>query len=104
MLALAKFFAHTHPHRTIRFVAFANEEPPFFQTQHMGSRIYAQRCRQEGDNIVLMLSLETIGYYTDSPESQRYPFPLSLFYPSTGNFIGFVSNISNGTLVRRPGW
>ena len=39
-----------------------------------------------------MISLETIGYYTDRKGSQSYPFPLSSFYPDTGNFIGFVGN------------
>jgi hypothetical protein len=48
-----------------------------------------------------MLSLETIGYYTDDSNSQRYPPPLSLIYPSTGNFIGFVSNLANRDWVQR---
>ena len=47
-----------------------------------------------------MLSLETIGYYSDKPGSQRYPFPLGFFYPSTGNFIAFVSNLSSRTLLQ----
>ena len=48
-----------------------------------------------------MLSLETIGYYSDKPNSQKYPFPFNLIYSSTGNFIGFVSNVSNGGLLRQ---
>jgi Zn-dependent M28 family amino/carboxypeptidase len=99
-LALAEAFAGTRPARTIRFVFFANEEPPFFQTPHMGSRVYAERSRQRGENIRLMLSLETIGYYTDEPDSQRYPFPLRFFYPSTGNFIAFVSNRAHASTVK----
>ena len=101
MLALARTFANTQPPRTLRFLAFANEEPPFFQTRHMGSRVYAQRSSQREENIVLMVSLETIGYYVDQPGSQSYPFPLNMFYPSTGNFIGFVSNLENRSLVRQ---
>jgi Zn-dependent M28 family amino/carboxypeptidase len=80
---------------------FANEEPPLFQTEHMGSRVYAKRSRERGENIVLMLSLETIGYYSDEPGSQHLLFPLNLIYPSTGNFIAFVSNVENGFLVRQ---
>jgi hypothetical protein len=101
MLALARAFAKTQPLRTLRFLAFVNEEPPFFQTRHMGSRVYAKRSRQREETIILMISLETIGYYVDEPGSQSYPFPLSLIYPSTGNFIGFVSNVHNRSLVRR---
>jgi len=100
-LALARAFAETTPARTLRFVSFANEEPPLFQTEHMGSRVYAMRSRERGENIVLMLSLETIGYYSDEPGSQHLLFPLNLIYPSTGNFIAFVSNVENGFLVRQ---
>lgn len=101
VLALARQFAQSPVSRTLRFVAFANEEPPFFQTQNMGSLVYAQRSRQRNERIVLMLSLETIGYYTEAPNSQRYPPPLSLIYPSTGNFIGFVSNLANRAWVQQ---
>ena len=100
-LALARAFAQNPTTRTLRFVAFTNEEPPFFQTRHMGSRVYAQRSHKRGENIILMLSLETIGYYSDEQGSQRYMFPLHFFYPSTGNFIAFVSNVENGQLVRQ---
>jgi hypothetical protein len=101
MLALARVFAKTHQARTLRFVAFTNEEPPLFQTKHMGSRVYARRSRERGEMIVLMLSLETMGYYSNEPGSQHLMFPLNLIYPSTGNFIAFVSNSKNGFLVRQ---
>jgi hypothetical protein len=87
--------------KTVRFVAFVNEEPPYFQTSNMGSRQYAQRCRDRAENVIAMLSLETIGYYTDVPNSQNYPFPFSLAYPSTGDFIAFVGDRSSRDLVRR---
>jgi len=100
-LALARRFAHEPRARTVRFMAFANEEPPFFETSGMGSRVYAAACRERAETIVAMLSLETIGYYTDREGTQKYPFPLSLVYPSTGNFIAFVGNVSSRKLVRR---
>ncbi len=101
MLALARAFAKATPACTLRFIAFANEEPPLFQTEYMGSRVYAKRSRERGERIALMLSLETIGYYSDEPGSQHLLFPLNLIYPSTGNFIAFVSNVENGFLVRQ---
>lgn len=102
LLALARRAPQmVSPGRTLRLVAFANEEPPFFQTEWMGSQVYARRCRQRGDNIVAMLSLETIGYYSDEPGSQQYPAPLGMFYPSAGNFIGVVGNLRSRQLVRR---
>jgi hypothetical protein len=76
-------------------VAFANEEAPFFYGDEMGSNRYATRAKAQGERIEAMLSLETIGYFTDQPGSQGYPFPFSYFYPDTGNFIGFVGNLSS---------
>jgi Zn-dependent M28 family amino/carboxypeptidase len=101
VLEVARLLRDRKLARSVRFVAFANEEPPFFMTRHMGSRFYARRSRQQGEQIVAMLSIETIGYYSDGEGSQRYPFPFSFFYPSTANFIGFVGNISSRDLVYR---
>jgi hypothetical protein len=101
VLALARSLAKTAPARTLRFVAFVNEEPPHFQTVDMGSRVYAKRCRERNENVVAMLSLETIGYFSDAEGSQKYPPPLGLFYPSKGNFIAFVGNVGSRALVHR---
>ena len=101
VLALARRFAKKQPTQTLRFVAFVNEEPPYFQTPQMGSFVYAGRCKARGDQISAMISLETIGYYSDAPRSQTYPVPLiGAFYPTTGNFIGFVGNVRSRTLLR----
>ncbi|MCG3146968.1 MAG: hypothetical protein PCFJNLEI_00404 [Verrucomicrobiae bacterium] len=88
--------------RTVRFVAFVNEEPPYFQTELMGSRVYAKACRERGDDIRAMISLETMGYFSDEPGSQKFPSALfKLFYPSRGNFIGFVGNWSSRRIIRQ---
>jgi Zn-dependent M28 family amino/carboxypeptidase len=101
VLALARRFNASPNARTLRFVAFVNEEPDFFQTNQMGSYVYAKRCHERGDQIKVMISLETIGYFTDAPGSQRYPmFLFNLLYPRTGNFIGFVGNTASRELVR----
>jgi Zn-dependent M28 family amino/carboxypeptidase len=104
-LALARKMAEgaaAQPHqRTIRFVLFVNEEPPFFQTNDMGSLVYAKACRERNENIVAMLSLETIGYYSEQPASQNYPItPIGWLYPDTGNFIAFVGNYDSRGLVK----
>ena len=99
LLELARRFHGGRPERTLRFVAFVNEEPPFYHSDAMGSRQYSRRSRERGERIVAMFSLETIGYYSDRPGSQRYPFPLSLFYPSTADFIAFVSNLASRPLL-----
>jgi hypothetical protein len=110
MLALARRFANRQPERrltqtpykTLRFVAFVNEEPPYFLSGEMGSLVYARRCKERGEKISAMISLETIGYFSDAPNSQIYPSrALGTFYPTVGNFIGFVSNVHSRTLLRR---
>ena len=102
LLALARRFAGKPVGQTLRFVAFANEEPFYFQTEQMGSFVYASRCKARGDQISGMISLETIGYFSDSPGSQTYPSPgIGAFYPSTGNFIAFVGNVRSRALLRR---
>jgi hypothetical protein len=101
MLALARAFAGKPQERTVRFLAFVNEEPPYFQTEAMGSYVYAGECSRRGEKIVAMISLEMLGHYTSQPHSQNYPFPFSLFYPSTGNFVGFVGNVKSGELTRQ---
>ena len=101
LLALARRLAGSQNSRTLRLVAFVNEEPRYFQTSQMGSFVYAARCRERGDRIKAMISLETIGYYSNEPGSQVYPAPgLGFFYPRTGNFIGFVGNVASRVLLR----
>jgi Zn-dependent M28 family amino/carboxypeptidase len=101
LLALARRFAGKPAGKTVRFVAFVNEEPPYFQTEEMGSLVYAKRCKERGDRITAMISLETIGYFSDAPGSQKYPAAgLGFFYPSKGNFIGFASDTGSRSLLR----
>ena len=101
LLEIARRLAGTHPARTLRLVFFTNEEPPYFNTEWMGSRVYAREAAARRERIVAMLAFETLGYYATSPGSQRYPFPFSLFYPDRGDFIGFVGNPASAGLVRR---
>ncbi|HRG99662.1 MAG TPA: M20/M25/M40 family metallo-hydrolase [Polyangiaceae bacterium] len=100
LLALAEAFATRRTARTVRFVAFANEEPPRFWTEAMGSLVYAKACAARGDDVRAMLSLETLGYYRDEPGTQKYPPPMSLLYSDRANFVAFVGNTSSRSLTR----
>jgi Zn-dependent M28 family amino/carboxypeptidase len=101
LLALARRFAGTKPKKTLRFVAFANEEPPHFQSPAMGSLAYAKRCRDRGERIAAMLSLEMLGYYDPRRGAQQYPPALSPFFPDTGDFIAFAGNLGSRGLVKQ---
>jgi Zn-dependent M28 family amino/carboxypeptidase len=101
MLEIARLLKDKKLPRTIRYVAFVNEEPPFFQTNDMGSVVYAKRCKERAEKVVAMLTPETIGYYRDEKGSQKYPSILSMFYPNVGNFIAFVGESGAEKLVTR---
>jgi len=99
LLEISRLLRPERPGRTIRFVAFANEEPPLFKTSSMGSLVYSKACRKRRDVIAGMVCLETIGYYIDAEKTQGYPFPLSPFYPDRGNFVAVVGNLRSKSLV-----
>lgn len=100
MLEIAKALSKEKFGRTVRFVAFTNEEPPFFRSDDMGSYRYAQSCKERGDNIVSMMSIETIGYYSDKPGSQKLPVAaLAALYPKTGNFLTFIGKLESRDLL-----
>ena len=102
LLAIARSLAASKyaPARTLRFVAFVNEEPPYFWNPEMGSLVYAKACKARGDDVVAMLSLETLGYFRDEAGSQKYPPIVSWFYPDRGDFIAFVGNLGSRGVVR----
>jgi hypothetical protein len=94
VLELARLVSEKPLPYTIRFVAFALEEPPFFRTKNMGSYVYAESLKKEGLKIEGMVSLEMIGYFCDKDGCQYYPLPFfRWFYPNRGNFLAFVGNI-----------
>ncbi|MDP3668564.1 MAG: M28 family peptidase [Telluria sp.] len=85
----------------LKFVFFVNEEPPYFMTEGMGSWRHARDLRERGQKVEAALILETIGYYSDKKNSQRYPPGLARFYPNAGNFIAFVGTLESAALVRQ---
>ena len=99
LLEMSRVLKQESLSRTVRFVAFVNEEPPYFLSEQMGSRVHARRARERGEDIVAMVSLETLGYYSNSPGSQQYPFPFGAFYPRTGDFLAVVGNLPSRGLV-----
>jgi Zn-dependent M28 family amino/carboxypeptidase len=93
LLEISRLFVQVEPEITVRFVAFVNEEPPFFLWKDMGSLVYARAARQRGDRIRLMVSLEMLGCYSEEPGSQHYPPLFRFFFPDRARFIAFVSNL-----------
>ena len=101
LLELACLLVKERHDKTLRFVAFANEEQSFAETENMGSRVYVQSMRAQKENGIAMFSLEMLGYYSDKPYSQNYPAPLHWFYPHTASFVAFVGNVPSSLLLFR---
>jgi hypothetical protein len=100
VLELARLLHDFHPaHTRLRLVLFVNEEPPYFQTGDMGSYRYAGLLAGRGEPVAAMISLETIGYFSDEPGSQQYPPPFGAVFPSRGNFVAFVGMTGSRPLV-----
>lgn len=90
LLELARLMAEHLPKMDYRvdFIAYCLEEPPFFGTTSMGSYVHARSLSDNNSDVIGMISLEMIGYFSDAPESQSFPSPdLAAFYPHTANFI-----------------
>lgn len=102
LFGLARLLQQQAPDNVcVELVAYSTEEPPFFGTDDMGSYRHAELLRQQGVEVKGVLILEMIGYFSDEPESQRYPsMLLKALYPSTGNFISVVGGFGDRGLIR----
>ena len=101
LLALADLLGRHPPAKRVQLVAYCLEEPPFFETDKMGSAVHAARLNQNGAPVIGMISLEMVGYFSDAPGSQTYPAEiLGLLYPDKGDFIGVVGRFQDMGLTR----
>jgi hypothetical protein len=101
ILELGRLLKDLNPaHTRLRLVLFVNEEPPYFQTEDMGSFRYAQLLEKRNEPVAAMIALDTLGYFLDEPDSQQYPWPFGAFFPDRANFIAFVGMPGSRALVR----
>lgn len=101
LLALGRMLRGISPQNTIELIAYANEEPPYFATEHMGSAQHARKLYTEQIGVKAMICLEMIGYFSDRENSQSYPAPgMGALYPDKGNFIAIVGNWDSVKLAR----
>jgi Zn-dependent M28 family amino/carboxypeptidase len=101
LIELSRLLKEHKNKRTIRFVAFPHEEPPYFYTHRMGSRQYARNLKESSEKILAMLTLEMIGYAGEGFK-QLYPAPLMRTlgrYPKDGNYIALVSNLRSTPIL-----
>lgn len=75
----------------VELVAYCLEEPPYFASEDMGSAVHARKLHEQKVKVRAMICYEMIGYFSDEPDSQKFPDPeLARLYPHTGNFIVVV--------------
>ena len=92
LIEVARALSSMPPPHPVEFVAYSLEEPPHFGTPQMGSAYHARALRASGQAVHGMINLEMVGYYSDRPDSQRYPVDgMDRLYPNTGNFIAIVT-------------
>jgi hypothetical protein len=102
LLALAEHFAERRQERTLRFIAFANEEPPFYLSEDMGSHAYARKLREGNEQVHAMIALDGLGFFSNKPGSQQFPVPgISLAYPDRAEFIAFVTRMRDRSVLTR---
>ncbi|MBN4054692.1 M28 family peptidase [Nitrospira defluvii] len=100
LLEVARLLQQAMLERSILFVAFANEEPPFFRTKAMGSAQFINTREPQNQEIALMISLEMLGYYSEALDVQGYPPLLRFFYPAHANFLAVVGNFASNRFVK----
>lgn len=101
LLELARALSSTRPQVTVILVALSAEELPVGGVEgESGSSVFLDHLLERNRTPFGMVSLETMGFYSDEEGSQKYPAPLDRYYPSKGNFIAFVSNSSSREFVR----
>jgi len=99
LLDLAHRLAQTPLERGARFAFFVNEEPPFFKTNLMGSRVYTRHLKERREEVHGAVILESVGYFSQKPFSQKYPPLLGFFFPNKGNFLAVVGNLRSRRLA-----
>lgn len=103
LIEVSRLLQHHVGARTSRYVAFACEEPPYFNLDAMGSQHHARQARRRGDQITAMLCLEMVGYFDATPGSQAIPATippiLRRFFPQRGDFLAAVGNPRSWKLV-----
>jgi Zn-dependent M28 family amino/carboxypeptidase len=104
LLELSRLITQHYPKERppLELVAYTLEEPPAFGSSFMGSAVHARSLKERVRNVDHMVCLESIGYYTEKEQSQRYPLKaMSLLYPNRGNFIAVVGNFSSKAITNQ---
>ena len=75
----------------VQLVAYPLSQKKSVTIENMGSYHHARLLMESNKSVKLMLSLDSVGTFTNKKESQKYPYKLmSHIYPDKGNYISLV--------------
>lgn len=97
MLEIARALKDESPERTIRFIGFVNEEPPFTWEDYMGSVVSSRRSKELGESIAGMVALDEIGCFADKGQNPLFMLGSMLLYRDF--FRDIVSRIPHDSIV-----
>ncbi|MES2388138.1 MAG: M28 family peptidase [Bacteroidota bacterium] len=102
LLELARMLKGQKLNYRVDLVAYTLEEPPFYNTEYMGSYVHAKSLADNKADVYGMVSLEMIGYFRNEKHSQTYPIGiLSWIYGNRGNYITLVRKFGSGKFASR---
>jgi len=95
LIELAHFLKTTELNCDIELVFYDAEE-----SGCLGSQYHAKKLKAQNVDVVCMLCLDLVGYYSDKENSQEYPISaMSLLYGTKGNFLAMFGRPEDAPLV-----
>ena len=102
LIELARLLGGSALQESVELVAYCLEEPPFFRSTSMGSYHHARELSGRKVRVTAVIALEMIGCFKDKRGSQDFPAPiLRLFYPSRGNFVAVIGDITRRETIKQ---
>jgi hypothetical protein len=101
LVEIARLVKDTANERSVKFLLFPTGSGAHASDEKSAAAIYAREMRTKHEKVVVMLSLDGLGYYRDTPASQSVPFPFGLVYPDTGNFVAFIGDLESREVTRK---
>ncbi len=99
LLATARYFVSTEHSRTIRFVACVGTFRTDEGIQRSGISFLAESSKKINEQIMGMVYLDSLGYYTDQLEEPRVSLQLKEDYQNKGNYLALVGDLSSKKFI-----
>ena len=99
LLASARYFVGTENSRTIRFVACVGKFQTSEGIQGSGITFLADSFKKTNEQIIGLIYLDSLGYYTDQLEEPRGPNRLKESNLAEGDYIAIGSELSSKKFI-----